>query len=429
MLLSIIIAGKHHISASMVSIVIKHIGPVSDSGELRISPVTLLIGKQSSGKSTIMKILCYCSWVEKRIMVDGESQLKKYTHYNRFIKELRTFHHFDDEFFTKESEFHYHGVAIKIDYLPGASNVKITKEQEFSKTRHNEKISFIPSERNVVSAIQNVEKSYKASDYDVIFNYLLEYNEAKSDFTKEKPISVPFDAGMKYYYDAKEGDRVVINSLHHPIEPLYTSSGVQSALPLVIIATHVMNLAGATAKSSISDITNAISKILLGRDKDKNLNSLSTIDLKRVTSLINYQCSKLFVEEPEQNLFPISQYDIVRYLVRCLNGAKEKSGNNDNFMVMTTHSPYVLTSLNYLIKYSDAYSKCDESRKSDFDKQLVIPVEDFSAYALGDNGTCTDIVDREYNFISGDYLDSLSDTLNEKESELNDILYGDGEAE
>lgn len=413
----------------MVSINIKHIGPVTDTGVVLITPVTLLIGKQSSGKSTIMKILCYCSWVEKRIMVDGESQLTKYTHYNRFIKELKTFHHFDDEYFSEESEFHYRGAAVKIDYLPGASNVKITKVSGYGKIRHNEKISFIPSERNVASAIQNVEKSYKASDYDVIFNYLLEYNEAKFDYTKEKPITIPFDSNMSYYFDSKEGDRVIINNLHRPIEPLYTSSGVQSALPLIIIATHVMNLAGSTAKSSISDITNAISKILLGNDKDKNLETLSSLDLKRVSSLINYQCSKLFVEEPEQNLFPISQYDIVLYLIRCLNEAKLKSKNNDNFIVMTTHSPYVLTTLNYLIKYSDAYNKSRERHQDDFDKHLVIPVDEFSAYALNEDGTCSDIVDREDKFISGDYLDSLSDILSEKESKLNNILYGEGEVD
>lgn len=67
--------------------------------------------------------------------------------------------------------------------------------------------------------------------------------------------------------------------------------------------------------------------------------------------------------------------------------------------------------------------------KGDFDKQLVIPVEEFSAYALKEDGTCSNIVDREDHFISGDYLDSLSDILSEKESKLNNILYGEGEVD
>ena len=31
-------------------------------------------------------------------MLDGENLLKKYTHYGRFLKELKKFHRFDDAF-------------------------------------------------------------------------------------------------------------------------------------------------------------------------------------------------------------------------------------------------------------------------------------------------------------------------------------------
>ena len=46
----------------MFTIHIRHIGPIVDTGEITITPLTLFIGKQSTGKSTLMKILCYCSW-------------------------------------------------------------------------------------------------------------------------------------------------------------------------------------------------------------------------------------------------------------------------------------------------------------------------------------------------------------------------------
>ena len=29
----------------------------------------LLIGEQSTGKSTFMKILCFCCWLEKQVMI------------------------------------------------------------------------------------------------------------------------------------------------------------------------------------------------------------------------------------------------------------------------------------------------------------------------------------------------------------------------
>ena len=74
----------------MSKIRIKNIGPIVDSGDITLSAVMLIVGKQSSGKSTFMKILCFCRWIEKRIMLDGENLLKKYTHYGHSIwPELR----------------------------------------------------------------------------------------------------------------------------------------------------------------------------------------------------------------------------------------------------------------------------------------------------------------------------------------------------
>ena len=63
----------------MPKVRIKNIGPIVDTGDIALSAVMLIVGKQSSGKSTFMKILCFCRWIEKRIMLDGENLLKKYT--------------------------------------------------------------------------------------------------------------------------------------------------------------------------------------------------------------------------------------------------------------------------------------------------------------------------------------------------------------
>ena len=47
-------------------LIIKNIGPIKDI-ELSISKVNIFMGQQSSGKSTIAKILSFCNWVEKDI--------------------------------------------------------------------------------------------------------------------------------------------------------------------------------------------------------------------------------------------------------------------------------------------------------------------------------------------------------------------------
>lgn len=50
----------------MASITIKNIGPLSDTGTVELGRFNIFIGKQSTGKSTLMKILCFCQWIEKR---------------------------------------------------------------------------------------------------------------------------------------------------------------------------------------------------------------------------------------------------------------------------------------------------------------------------------------------------------------------------
>ena len=53
----------------MAHIVIKNVGPINEV-EFDLNKINVLIGPQSSGKSTVDKIACYCSWVEKRASQD-----------------------------------------------------------------------------------------------------------------------------------------------------------------------------------------------------------------------------------------------------------------------------------------------------------------------------------------------------------------------
>ena len=73
----------------MRKVIIRNIGPLQKA-EIELARVNVVVGPQSSGKSCVLKIACYCIWVEKRIelaqsadefMVDGH-----------FMQELVRFH-------------------------------------------------------------------------------------------------------------------------------------------------------------------------------------------------------------------------------------------------------------------------------------------------------------------------------------------------
>ncbi len=82
----------------------KNFGPILDSTKIELTSLVVLNGHQSSGKSTFMKVLCFCSWVEKRIMVSTDDIVSQYTHYNRFIKDLKLFYRLNDEYFKVNTE-------------------------------------------------------------------------------------------------------------------------------------------------------------------------------------------------------------------------------------------------------------------------------------------------------------------------------------
>ena len=50
----------------MRHLVIRNFGPVREA-DLQLVDVNIIIGMQSSGKSCVLKMACYCAWVEKRL--------------------------------------------------------------------------------------------------------------------------------------------------------------------------------------------------------------------------------------------------------------------------------------------------------------------------------------------------------------------------
>jgi predicted ATPase len=55
----------------MKSLEILNIGPIKKV-KIDLNKINVFIGEQSVGKSTIAKIISYCQWAEKRILLDQE---------------------------------------------------------------------------------------------------------------------------------------------------------------------------------------------------------------------------------------------------------------------------------------------------------------------------------------------------------------------
>ena len=432
----------------MQAIEIRNIGPLKETGIIPVSQVMLLIGEQSTGKSTFMKILCFCCWLEKQVMIGGDSIVSKYTHYYRFWNELKKFHHFNDEFLSDSSYIKYDGSAIQIEMRGRKRNAKIVRKPNFAEIRHNLKISFLPSERNLLSSIQNIENLYRSKDVDMLFNYILEWGEARAQFDASRPLNLVFVDNMKYHYDAKYGDVLTLADGHSRIKPYYASSGVQSALPIQVLATYLAGEVGTSAKISpveylkqlnlltdskidIKVLSAVLNEMVRNEDSSKpvKINEIPAsveIVLNNLLNRSSYQSFHMFIEELEQNLFPKAQFELVKMLVGLLKKMEQKPTGYTSTVFLTTHSPYVLTALNVMMLASAAYERSPDKVQNLGLEDYVLPEGAYSAYCINE-GRFENIVDEEYGFIKGDFLDSVSELVDNYTFELNSLIYGNAE--
>ncbi len=411
----------------MATIQIKNLGPIKDTGLINLTDVLLVIGRQSSGKSTFMKVLCFCRWIEKKIMTSFDNTIQAYTHNKRFTRDLKQFYRIDEMYFKEDTKIIYDGDVVTISLTGVDQNAKINRKLEAWEDRYNSKLSYIPAERNLVSAVQNINDTYKAKERDSIFNFIQEWYEAKDTYGSDNKLTLSLTDVFKYYSD-KGLDYVVLPN-GKPITSFYASSGVQSIMPIDVMTDYIMGVVGKVVKFSMTDLMNRLMESL---DTDvrngivHGAHEVTEEELAPIREKMKYQSAQLFIEEPEQNLYPDAQRKLVQNLIRHLKAVKS-IGKHRSMVVLTTHSPYVLSILNVLIADAAAVEKKpgDERLKDVVDESTLLPTDAFSAYFINKDGVFEDIKDMEIPMLSGINLDSVSDWVDEHVGRINEVLYAE----
>lgn len=124
----------------------------------------------------------------------------------------------------------------------------------------------------------------------------------------------------------------------------------------------------------------------------------------------------VIIEEPEAHLFPVAQKKVIELVSLMIN-------TTDSRVIITTHSPYILTSLNILL-YSDKIENGKRVRgQIVIPKNLRISYDTFEAFKV--EKTCGEenlesLMDKESHMISTDYIDEVSAITNEELQRLMD---------
>ncbi|MDR2438481.1 MAG: AAA family ATPase [Planctomycetaceae bacterium] len=121
------------------------------------------------------------------------------------------------------------------------------------------------------------------------------------------------------------------------------------------------------------------------------------------------------IEEPETHLFPETQRDITN-LISLLANRKNQQ------VIITTHSPYILTALNNLLYAHKLGQKKPEETAAKINPLLWIDDNRLAVYMV-ENGTIRNIIDHELEMISTEEIDYVSRIINGEFDDLFDLKY------
>ena len=228
---------------------------------------------------------------------------------------------------------------------------------------------YIPTERSFLHLI--AENTLGLINNNIqIPKYLLEsgqdYEKAIKTI-KELPLSI-IDKKLQYKREGKTS--YIYHNKNEKVDLLESASGLQSIIPVLLLVEYAKSL------------------------KDEyNFNFV--------------------VEEPELNLYPKAQHELIKYLVKnCLLDRKN--------LILTTHSPFILASLNnLLLAYDKGQSKPKEVNKI-IKKDSWLNPKNFIAYQLK-NGKAYKIMDDKLGQIKENMIDIISDAFSNQFDKLLDL--------
>ena len=331
----------------------------------------MLIGPQSSGKSTIAKVISFCLWLEKDVLMRRNTD---YVSWSFVEKQLLEFHKLKN-YLNEGYAIFFVGDAIDFCYTKDMCFAKLKDGFERCKIG---KVAYIPAERNAVT-LPNIA-SLKMPEYNTR-SFIFDWLEVHQKFQKKNAVDL-LKLKLKYYYDESSQKDMIVLEDGKEIGLEEASSGLQSVVPLYVYVYYLTHwiydhqedisfekkdrIEGALSREYIKMFSKQMNvvmdeeflnqavkeaklspgfKKILGTAKtlkkagNDSLDNLLETVLELEENISHPHYSNIIVEEPELNLFPETQKDLIYDLLEMINSGRDH-------LLMTTHSPYLLYALN-----------------------------------------------------------------------------------
>ncbi|WP_409417273.1 AAA family ATPase [Flavobacterium sp. PS2] len=412
-------------------LIVKNFGPLKDI-DIEVREMVTFIGAQASGKSTLAKLISILEDenFRRNSKITFEEELNKYN----------------------MKSFPNDGTIIT--YSKGDYNFTF-KNHKYSKTNPRELIKeqFVDFLKNSKSNEEKNDEFKNLLKHDLISNWENQFTpQIVNDIFKK--LNAYFNNGTKPYeisivdfflhYEnilTEYGINIKFDSLYIPSERNFLHLIIENTLGLINnniqIPKHLLEI-GQEYEKAIHTIKELSLTIINKKFKYKREGKTSYIyhnenkkvDLLESASglqsiipillLVEYSKSlkeqynfNFVVEEPELNLYPKAQHELIKYLVKnCLYERKN--------LILTTHSPFVLASINNLLLAHDKGQKHPKEVNKIIKKESWLNPKNFIAYELK-NGKAKKIMNDKLGQIAENMIDSVSDTFADEFDKLLDL--------
>ncbi|KAA6346160.1 hypothetical protein EZS27_006330 [termite gut metagenome] len=324
----------------MNKIWIKNFGPIKE-GRIDIKKLTVFIGNQGSGKSTVAKLISTFMWIEKAL-IRGDYKQEWFEKKNRLKNQYLTYHRIES-YLSPDTKIRYMGKAYEIQYTEKGVEIRkiLTLSDSATVPYLLPQIMYVPAERNFIAYVKKPKELRLSSDS--LKEFLTEFDNAKDNM--KGMVRLPIN-NIDVEYD-KLNDTLNLKGENYKLKLMDASSGFQSLVPLFLVSRFLSN----SIKQSSNDSSMSAEETERFRKGIADIWMNSTLSDEQRRSALSVLSSKFnktafinIVEEPEQNLFPTSQWQMLQSLLEFNNST------DANKLIITTHSPYLINFLNIAIQ-------------------------------------------------------------------------------
>lgn len=191
-------------------------------------------------------------------------------------------------------------------------------------------------------------------------------------------------------YD-KLNDTLNLKGEDYKIKLTEASSGFQSFAPIYMVSNYLVNTIKKDSGIKVSMSGEEISRFRKEIEQLYKNNYLSD-ELKRIAiSVLSKKFNKTsfvnIVEEPEQNLFPTSQRDMLYSLLKINNEIPA------NKLIITTHSPYLVNYISVAVEAGKLKQGVIAEKGGQLNEIVPINADDLAIYQLKEEDGTIELLD------------------------------------